>query len=365
MMYLRGYQGPSRMVQVNRADSPMSLAYATSKDIVTVYPDHLLFSADQHTYMVSQELVDKVYKLNTYDIVTIDDRGILECVFEVASQDATIFITGKCNSNCVMCPTSDNERKKDGFDDNQLEKMIDMLPSDTPHIVVTGGEPTLRTDIFFRTMEQIAEKFPNTEVLLLTNGRSFASLKMVERLLEHCPQILTIAIPIHGADAQTHDSITRAPGSFAQTCLGLSHLLKRKVGIEIRVVVSKLNVEHLSEIANLIAVKFPTAAIVNFIGLETRGNCAKNHHEVYIDCRDSFPYVRQAVNILVEHGINASLYNYPLCAVDEGYRSLCQKSISPWKVRFPDPCDNCSAKPYCGGFFDTTLSLIHPAVAPI
>lgn len=365
MMYLKGYQGPPRMVQVNRADSPMAPEHAVGKDIVTVYPDQLFFSTDHYTYAFPRELVGKMRQLDTYDIITIDDRGILDCIFEIASQDATVFITGKCNSNCVMCPTSDNERKKDGFDDDQLEKMIDMLPSDTPHIVVTGGEPTLRTDLFFRTMEQVADKFPNTEVLLLTNGRSFASLKMVERLLAHCPQFLTIAIPIHGADSQMHDAITQAPGSFAQTCLGVSHLLRRKVDIEIRVVVSKLNVEHLSEIADLIANRFPSAAIVNFIGLETRGSCAKNHQDVYIDYKDSFSHVRQAVNILVEHGINTSLYNYPLCAVDEGYRSLCKKSISPWKVRFPAPCDTCSAKPYCGGFFDATLSLAHPAVAPI
>lgn len=364
-MYLKGYQGPPRMVQVNRADAPMSSEYAAGKAIVTVFPDHLLFSADHYTYVIPQELAGKVQQLDTYDIITIDDRGILDCVFEIANQDATIFITGKCNSNCVMCPTSDNERKQDGFDDDQIEKLIDMLPSDTPHIVVTGGEPTLRTNLFFHTMEQVADKFQNTEVLLLTNGRSFASLNMVERLLAHCPRLLTIAIPIHGADAQTHDAITQASGSFTQTCLGLSHLLRRKVDIEIRVVVSKLNVEHLSEIADLIAKKFPTATIVNFIGLETRGNCAKNHQNVYIDCRDSFPYVRQAVNILVEHGINTSLYNYPLCAVDEGYRSLCKKSISPWKVRFPAPCNACSAKSYCCGFFDTTLSLAHPAVIPI
>ena len=365
MMYLKGYQGPPRMVQVNRADTPMAPECAAGKDIVTVYPNRLVFLADHYTYVLPPELVAKMQQLNTYDIITIDDRGILDCVFEIASQDATIFITGKCNSNCVMCPTSDYERKKDGFDDDQLKKMVDMLPSDTPHIVVTGGEPTLRTNLFFRTMEQVADKFPNTVVLLLTNGRSFASLIMVERLLAHCPQCLTIAIPIHGANSQTHDAITQAPGSFTQTCLGLSHLLSRKVDIEIRVVVSRLNVEHLSEIADLIANRFPSTAIVNFIGLETRGNCAKNHQEVYIDCKDSFPYVRQAVNILVEHGINTSLYNYPLCAVDEGYRSLCKKSISPWKVRFPAACNTCSAKPYCGGLFDSTLSLAHPPVTPI
>ena len=365
MMYLKGYQGPPRMVQVNRADAPMNHEHAAGKDIVTVFPDHLVFSADQSTYVFSQEIADKVRRLDTYDIITIDDRGILDHIFEISNEDATVFITGKCNSNCIMCPTSDKERQKDGFSDDQLEKMIDMLPTDTPHIVITGGEPTLRTELFFRTMGQVADRFPDTEVLLLSNGRSFASLKMVERLLSHCPQNLTIAVPIHGADSQLHDAITRAPGSFVQTCLGLSHLLKRKVNVEIRIVVSKLNVKHLTEIADLIANRFSTAAIVNFIGLETRGNCAKNYQDVYIDCKGSFPYVRQAVNVLIRHGINTSLYNYPLCAVDEGYRSLCRKSISPWKVRFPASCDACSARPYCGGFFDTTLNLTHPSVFPI
>lgn len=364
-MYLKGYQGPPRMVQVNRADSPMDAQYAEGKNIVTIYPDRMVFSGDNYTYVLPENLIEAIQQLDTYDILTLDDRGILECIFEVINPDPTIFLTGRCNSNCVMCPTSDNERKKDGFSEEWVKEFIDLLPAGIQHIVVTGGEPTLRTELFFYTMQQIATKFPDVEALLLTNGRSFSSMQMVNRLLERCPRFLTIAIPIHGAEAQAHDAITRASGSFAQTCLGLEHLLKRRIAIEIRVVVSKLNVGHLSDIANLIATRFPTVTIVNFIGLETRGNCAKNHRDVYIDCRDSFPYVRQAVNILVEHGIDTSLYNFPLCAVDDGYRSLCKKSISPWKVRFPASCDACSAKPYCGGFFDSTLSLAHPAVTPI
>lgn len=365
MMFLKGYHGPARLVQVNKAESPMALEWADHGDIVTVYTDRFVFPADNYTYVLPEELRKRVQELDSYDIVTIDEQGILEPIFEVSNRDATVFITGRCNSNCIMCPTSDNERRKDGISEDWLERYVELLPFDTPHIVVTGGEPTLRTELFFRIMGRIADKFPSTETLLLTNGRSFASLRMTDRLLEHCPQLLQIAIPIHGENPSVHDAITQAPGSFEQTCLGLDHLLRRKLCIEIRIVVSRRNLTHLSNVASLIAKRFPAASIVNFIGLETRGSCAKNFKDVYIDCKDAFPYVKQAADILVQSGIDVSLYNFPLCSVDEGYRTLCQKSISPWKVRFPIECEACSAKKHCGGFFDTTLNMAHPAVFPI
>lgn len=29
----------------------------------------------------------------------------------IRDSDATVFVTGQCNSNCIMCPASDYERK--------------------------------------------------------------------------------------------------------------------------------------------------------------------------------------------------------------------------------------------------------------
>lgn len=283
----------------------------------------------------------------------------------VEEREATIFITGQCNANCIMCPCSDYERKnKTGISDEEMNRYIDGLPKDTEYIVITGGEPTLKTEQFFSVMERLAEQFPSVEMLLLTNGRSFAAKSMVSRLLVHCPPFLTIAIPLHGPNSFLHDAITRTKESFRQSMAGIKNLLAYHVAVEIRVVVSKLNYFAVNELADLIIREIPTVLVVNFVGLEVMGNCALNFEKVYIDYETSFQCCKSAAKKLISAGIDVGFYNYPLCAVEKGFWPLCKKSITPYKVKFSPECDQCEAKSFCGGFFSSTYAVAKPIVKP-
>lgn len=305
-------------------------------------------------------------ELRTGDIISISSAGFIYKLYDSCDSDATVFITGQCNSNCIMCPCSDYERQYNtGYTDDLLRKYIELLPPDLSHIVVTGGEPTLKTNQFFMAMELLADKFPTAGVLLLTNGRSFASKSMVEKLVAHCPPFLEIAIPLHGHNAGLHDSIARATDSFKHTLMGIHNLSAKGIPIELRVVVSKLNVKYLSDIAQFIKATLPKVRIVNFIGLETLGNCAKNFEQVYMDYAETFKFIKPALRVLVDAGIDTSLYNYPLCTVERGFWSLCRQSITPHKIRYASACDECDAKTFCGGYFGSTLGVAKPKVNPI
>lgn len=365
-LYLENYNSKARIAKV--------LVLGENKDIITNNGEEwlffdgtqIIFSSDGYKQYVSNDLLNRFQSLKSGDIISIDEQGLIYRLFSVEENDATIFMTGHCNSNCIMCPASDNERRYNGgLEEATLKQYIEMLPDDIEHIVVTGGEPTLRLDLFFEVMKRTAERFPDLEVLLLTNGRSLAAKTVVDRLMQHCPAYLKVAIPVHGHVPDLHDEITQAQGSFMQTCTGIKQMLYKKVRVELRVVVTKKNYTYLSAIAELIAKQFKTVEIVNFIGLETRGNCAKNFREVYFDHNEAFPYIKEAINILVTAGIDTSIYNFPLCTVERGYWHLCRKSISPEKVRFAADCVKCEAIDYCGGFFDTTLSMTKPMVKPI
>lgn len=305
-------------------------------------------------------------KLSDGDILTIDRWGRGYRLYSNEEHNATIFMTGHCNSNCIMCPTSDKERQIDsGLPDAKLLSYIDMLPSDISHVVVTGGEPTLRPQLFLKVMKKLTDRFPHIETLLLTNGRSLSVTSFFEKLKEYCPPYLCIAIPIHGDTPELHDKITRVSGSFNQTNRGILNLLSAGIAVEIRVIVSKMNMYALEGIAKRIIKYYPNVYTVNFIGMETRGNCAKNFSSIYIGHRQAFEAMRNAIDMLVMAGINTSIYNFPLCEVDAGYWGICRKSISPEKVRFPNECGKCAVKAECGGFFSTTLLMTKPQVSPI
>lgn len=365
-LFWKDYRGGPRIAKVrNELGDGVYNNLEYSTELLHIRPGHISFSSDGYSTTIS-EPDSRFYLLMTGDVITTDDRGVIYQLFSVEENDATLFITGHCNSNCIMCPASDSERKQDGgMTDEWMRQYLSMLPDNTGHITVTGGEPTLRTEIFFEMMERIANRFPEVETLLLTNGRSFASLNIVNRLIAYCPQYLRVAIPIHASTALLHDRITQAPGSFEQTCMGVNNLTAKGIAVELRVVVSKLNCYTLTNIAEYIVQHLPKALVVNFIGLETRGSCAKNSKEVFVDLQESARLILPAINILAKAGIDAALYNYPLCMVDRGYWALCKRSISPDKMCFADSCNTCEAKSFCGGFFNTTLSMTKPTVYPI
>lgn len=171
--------------------------------------------------------------------------------------DVDIFVTNHCNSNCIMCPLSETVRKK--VNQRHIEEVfqkIDELPENVEYINVTGGEPTLVGNEFFDIMEKLKNKFQNSGFQLLTNGRSFADFEFLKRLLPCLPYGIRFAIPLHASNAKLHDQITRSKGSFGQTDQGIKNLLICQQKVEIRIVVSKKNIEDLLNTAKYITEQY-------------------------------------------------------------------------------------------------------------
>lgn len=356
---LKGYKGKCRLAKVTR--NPIN---TESFEQLILAQDNSFFTSDN--YLLPKEQPLRLKQLQIGDIVWINEFGIGTQLFSSLENDATIYITGHCNSNCLMCPMSDEERRaEDSFSDELQLDYIKMLPANLQHIVVTGGEPTLRIKLFFKSLEIVKHRFPDIEILLLTNGRSFSISQFADRLAGLAIKNMLVAIPLHGPKDSLHDAITNVPGSFRQTVAGIQNLLERNVSIEIRIVVSKLNYQYLNDIALLIVQKFPKVKIVNFVGLETRGNCAVNFSQVYLDQEESFHAMKPSIDYLLYNGIDVGIYNFPLCKVARGYWQLCKKSISREKVCFSPLCHTCTVQSACGGFFNTTLSMTKPRIKPI
>ncbi len=365
-LYLSDYSYGNRMMIVARSEEVYEQLMQRSVDIMRITDDSIIFQPDNCVYPANKVKANKLSLLCDFDIVEISDTGLLYRAYANNESDSTIFLGAKCNSNCIMCPAGDAERKK-GFSYSRefLIKYIDYLPYDLEYLVMTGGEPTLQTDLFLESLERVKEKFPYTQVLLLTNGRSLSDKWLFEQVCRRRPNNFRIAIPVHGDNPELHDYITRAQGSFEQTILALHRLTNSDIKIEIRVVVTKANCDNLLGIAKLISSKFPNVFCVNFIGLEPRGNCALNFNSVYIDHRTSFLKSKSAIEHLISCGYDVGLYNYPLCAVDKDFWPIAAKSISGYKNVYHRDCDKCSVKEICGGFFTAAMSIARPEVFPI
>lgn len=274
---------------------------------------------------------------------------------EKAESSALVYVTNQCNSNCIMCPDSVKLRTRPNevTRENLLEQISEINP-EAEHVDITGGEPTLLKEQLPELIEAVFRQAPDAEVLMLSNGRSFAAGGYTERFSAFAHRRLKIEIPIHGDCAELHDRIAGCPESFVQTRAGIHHLLEAGVEVGIRIVVSRLNYSRLNELIRFISREFPEIKYVNLMGMEVLGNAWKNREQVWIEFDEVKDSLQQAVEQCFACGIIPSLYNYPLCLFDRKYWYCYRNSISDYKIRYFEECEKCTEKSRCGGFFAST-----------
>lgn len=310
--------------------------------------------------------VENFNTLIDYDVVEIVNNKGIKVLYRDDSEDNAIVVTNQCNSNCIMCPDSDVVRNtKENPDIKKILEQIHCIPDDTKHITITGGEPGILKDNIFKVLAECKKCLPETEFLFLTNGRVFANTDFANKFKENIPEFIRVAIPIYADNMELHDNITRAPGSFNQTICGIKKLLERKVDIEIRIVVTKMNYKYLNNIAQFIVKEVPNIKMVNIMALEMTGNAYKNRDDIWISFDVVNDYLYTACLTIIEAGIIVNLYNFPLCCIDERLYSVAHKSISDYKIRFKKECEDCSVKQNCGGFFNSTINVKEIKVKPI
>lgn len=274
---------------------------------------------------------------------------------EKEESSALVYVTNQCNSNCIMCPDSVKLRTRPNevTMENLLEQIGEINP-EVEHVDITGGEPTLLKEQLPELIEAVFRQAPDAEVLMLSNGRSFAARGYTEQFAAFAHRRLKIEIPIHGNCAELHDRIAGCSGSFEQTRTGIHHLLSAGVEVGIRMVVSRLNYRSLNEMIRFISQEFPEIKYVNLMGMEVLGNAWKNREQVWIEFDEVKDRLQQAVEQCFVCGIIPSLYNFPLCLFDRKYWYCYRNSISDYKIRYFEECEKCTEKSRCGGFFAST-----------
>jgi His-Xaa-Ser system radical SAM maturase HxsC len=223
----------------------------------------------------------------------------------------------------------------------------------TKEIGVTGGEPTLFKDDFLRLIEYCKERLPNTALHVLTNGRMFYYREFARKLgmIGH-PDVM-LGVPLYSDVDSEHDYVVQAKGAFDETVLGLHHLARYEVPVEIRVVIHKQTYRRLPKLAEFVSRNFPFATHVALMGMETYGFVHRNFDELWIDPHDYQAELREAAEILFLSGQDVSIYNHQLCVLDESLWGFARKSISDWKNIYLEECGRCVERERCGGLFQS------------
>ena len=128
-----------------------------------------------------------------------------------------LAITYRCDINCNII---DTQRKRE-LTLEEWFKVIDKLHEvGIPHVVFTGGEPTLRKDL--DKLIAYTQKIGLVSGLV-TNGRKIKDVTYLNNLIEAGLDHIQITIESH--DEKIHDKITGIEGSWQETVQGLKNAI--------------------------------------------------------------------------------------------------------------------------------------------
>lgn len=285
------------------------------------------------------------------DVVRLrPDSTQISVLYRRGSGANTLFVTERCNSRCLMCsqPPRDED---DSWRTHELLRLIPLIDRDEVQLGVSGGEPTLLGEDLGRLIDACALHLPDTVLHILTNGRLFASRALAESLVQRHPDKVVWAVPVYGDVAADHDLVVDASGAFEETLQGLFELGRLGARVEIRVVLHRLTVDRLPQLASFLYRRLPFVEHIALMGLEPMGFAKSNRDRLWIDPVDYMDALGEAVFHLANRGLTTSLYNLPLCILPLSLRPFARQSISDWKNSFAPECEGCTAAADCAGFF--------------
>lgn len=299
------------------------------------------------------------------DIVSVSPNGLVRTLFRKNSYNNSLFVTERCNSNCLMCsqPPKNKDDIEELYDLNR--RLIDLIPKDTLELGITGGEPTLMGELFPELLTALKHQLPNTDIHTLSNGRTFSRINIVEEIAAVGHEKLVFGIPLYSDYYKSHDYIVQAKNAFNQTISGLYNLARYDIRIEIRIVLHKLSIPRLYNLAKYITKNLPFVEHVALMGLEHTGYTPFNIDKLWIDPFNYQDELKRTVELLDLHNMDVSIYNLQHCVIPNDLWSFSRKSISTWKNDYLEVCQSCNVKTDCGGFFSSSLKKHSDYISPI
>jgi MoaA/NifB/PqqE/SkfB family radical SAM enzyme len=156
----------------------------------------------------------------------------------------SLEVTERCNLNCQHCyinlPANHTAARQRELSTAECKRLFDELAAaGTLWLLLTGGELMLRRDF-----EEIYLYARNAGFILTiyTNG-TMITPRRADFLAQYPPYELEITV--YGATAETYETVTRVPGSFAKCMEGLRLLHERGLPVKLKTVLLTLNSHEL------------------------------------------------------------------------------------------------------------------------
>lgn len=296
-----------------------------------------------------------------------------------------LALTYRCNNDCAHCYNA-RERSFPEMSTVQWKQVLDRLwELGIPHVVFTGGEPTLRNDL----PELIAHAEHNGQITgLNSNARRLSDPDYVHRLVDSGLDHVQITVESH--DPEIHNRMVHGSGAWKQTIAGLENALDSPLFVMTNTTMLQENAPFLADTLHFLAAKGVPTIGLNALIYSGHGLTVGTG----LNEKDLLPLLDIARQITEENqqrliwytptqychfdpmqlelgvkGCTAALYN--MCVEPDGsvlpcqsyYHSLGNLLRDPWdsiwkhdlsiqlreRKYMPAKCANCALQTECGG----------------
>lgn len=229
-----------------------------------------------------------------------------------------IQINNSCNNNCKYCFLNEKLKSKSL---EEIKKELALASVRGERVVLCGGEPFLRRDIF--DIIEYAERLDIHHLDIYSNSRLFFYKSLPERI--NNTKVRKIIIPFFGF-SEISDEITRAKGAFNQTVGGIRNIKKHalKIRIEAKIFLLNSNYKSLLEI-----VQFLYGLGVDefrFVFMKDVANSVDIGHKDSPSFTILMPLLNKTVAFIKGVGRSFYLEGFPLCVL----KSLKNNIIEPY-----------------------------------
>ncbi|MFW6025780.1 MAG: radical SAM protein [Candidatus Woesearchaeota archaeon] len=230
------------------------------------------------------------------------------------STRADVKVGFTCNNCCKFCAQSNKRDKYKDKTEFEIKRIIDESVKEHEEIVFTGGEPTMRNEL--PELVRYAKEKGFKKIHIQSNGRRFAYKDYCEELIKKGANIFGLAI--HGHNAETHEKLTNATGSFNQTLQGIKNLVNLEQIVFINIVVNKLNYKHLPDIADILIDAGVNKYQFAFMHINPIIADDKDLIEEIVPQKSKvIPYIKEGLKRGIEAGIRVSTEAIPFCLLED------------------------------------------------
>lgn len=203
---------------------------------------------------------------------------------QIAPFRMDLALTYRCDNDCGHCYNEKKRANKELLKEEWKAVLLKLWQVGIPHIVFTGGEPTLRDDL----PQLIAFAEETGQITgLNTNGKKLSERSYLDELISSGLDHVQITLASH--EPSLHDRITGTKGSFERTIAGIKNALDSGIYLVTNTTIMEANKESALDTIRFLGDMGVKHVAVNAVIRSGRGKEAKG-----VPCGDLVPILKEA-----------------------------------------------------------------------